>query len=115
MVKITVEPAPSIPTLKIITIRGSIDSVTHKQFDKKIFSVIEQDESNFIFDLSNVHYLSSIGMMCLINYLKFMNDTKRLCKFIKPPEHVYNSLDAAGIAGKLDMYDSIEGAIRSLL
>ena len=40
MVKITIEPAPSIPNLKIITIKGSIDSVTYKQVDKKVFSVI---------------------------------------------------------------------------
>jgi anti-anti-sigma factor len=114
MVKITIEPSPSIPNLKIITIKGSIDSVTYKQVDKEVLSVIEQEESNIILDLSNVHYLSSIGMMSLINYFKFMTDKERLLKFVKPPEHVYNSLEAAGIAGKLDMYNSIEAAIRSL-
>ena len=113
MVKITIEPAPSFPNLKIIMIKGSIDAVTYKQVDKKVFSVMEQEESNIIFDLSNVHYLSSIGMMSLINYLKFMTDKERLLKFVKPPQHVYNSLEAAGIAGKLDMHDTIEAAISS--
>ena len=114
MVKITIEPAPSIPNLKIITIKGSIDSVTYKQIDKKVFSVIEQEESNIIIDLSNVHYLSSIGMMCLINYSKSMTDKGRFLKFVKPLEHVYNSLEAAGIAGKLEMHDTIKAAISSL-
>jgi len=114
MVTITIKPAPDIPNLKIITIKGSIDSVTSKQVDGKVFSVIEKEESNIILDLTKVHYLSSIGMMYLINYLKFMIDKERLLRFVKPPQHVYNSLEVAGIAGKLDMYDSIEAAIRSL-
>jgi anti-anti-sigma factor len=113
MVTIDIKPVPDIPNLKIITVKGSIDAVTSKKVDEKVFSVIEQ-ESNIIIDLSKVHYLSSIGMMFLINYLKFMTDKKRLLKFVKPPEHVHSSLETAGIANKLDMYNSIEAAIRSL-
>jgi anti-anti-sigma factor len=113
MVTIDIKPVPDIPNLKIITVKGSIDAVTSKKVDEKVFSVIEQ-ESNIILDLSKVHYLSSIGMMYLINYLKFMTDKEKLLKFVKPPEHVYNSLETAGIANKLDMYNNIEAAIRSL-
>jgi len=113
MVTIDIKPADDIPNLKIITIKGSIDAVTSKKVDEKVFPVIEQ-ESHIIIDLSKVHYLSSIGMMFLINYLKFMTDNKRLLKFVKPPEHVYNSLETAGIANKLDMYNTIEAAILSL-
>jgi len=113
MVTIDIKPVPDIPNVKIIAVKGSIDAVTSKKVDEKVFSVIEQ-ESNIIFDLSKVHYLSSIGMMYLINYLKFMTDKERLLKFVKPPEHVYNSLETAGIANKLDMYNSIEAAIRTL-
>ena len=113
MVTIDIKPADDIPNLKIITIKGSIDAVTSKKVDEKVFSVIEQ-ESNIIIDLSDVHYLSSIGMMCLINYFKSMTDKERLLKFVKPLQHVHNSLEAAGIAGKLDMHDSIKAAMSSL-
>ena len=113
MVTITIKPEPDIPNLKIITVRGSIDPVTLKQVNEKVMPVIKQEESNIIFDLSRVHYLSSSGMMTLFNYLQFMTDKKRLCKFVKPPENVQNSLEAVGIAGKLDMFDSIEAAISS--
>ena len=114
MITITIESAPSIPGLQIVKIKGSVDSVTYKQVDKKVLALVEQNISNIVIDLSNVHYLSSIGMMCLINYLKLVTDKKRLLKFVKPPDHVYNSMEAAGIANKLDMYSSIEAAIRSL-
>ena len=52
-------------------------------------------------------------MMCLINYFKSMTDKERLLKFVKPLQHVHNSLEAAGIAGKLDMFDTINATINS--
>ena len=112
MVTIAITPVPAVANLQIITVKGSIDAVTSKQVDEKVLSVIDQG-SNIIFDLSKVHYLSSIGMMSLINYLKYTADKKRLCKFVKPPTHVYHGLEVAGIAEKFDMYDTIEAAIRS--
>jgi anti-anti-sigma factor len=113
-ITIAIEKAPDIPNLKIITIRGSFDTVTSKHVDEKIMPVIEKEGSNIILDLSNLEYLSSIGMLRLIKYLTFMADEKRLLKLVKPTKHVYNTLKAAGIAEKFDMYDNIEVAISSL-
>ena len=112
-ITIVIEPSPSIPNLKIITIRGSFDTVTSKHVDEKVLPVIEKEKSNIILDISNLDYLSSIGMLRLINYLKFMADEKRLLKFIKPPKRIYNTLGAAGIARHFDMYDTLEAAISS--
>ena len=114
MVKVTIESVPSITNLKIITIKGTIDSVTYKQVDEEVYSVMEQENTNVVLDLSYVHYVSSMGMICLINYLKYMTDKEKVLKFVRPPQHVQNSLEAAGIAGKFDMYDSLEAAIQSL-
>jgi len=112
-ITIAIEKAPSIPDLKIITIRGSFDTVTSKYIDEKIMPVIEKEESNIILDCSNLEYLSSIGMLRLIKYLTFMSDEKRLLKLVKPTKHVYNSLKAAGIAERFDMYENIEAALSS--
>ena len=112
-ITIVIEPAPSIPNLKIITIRGSFDTVTSKQVDEKVLPIIEKEGSNIILDLSNLEYLSSIGMLRLINYLKLVSNEMRLLKFVKPPKHIYNILGAAGIARHFDMYNSLEAAISS--
>jgi anti-anti-sigma factor len=112
-IKITIEPAPAIPNLEIITIKGTIDSVTYKQVDKEVLSVMEKEESNVILDLSNMVFLSSVGIMCLINYLTFMTNKKKLLKLVKPPQSVYKMLEATGIAKHFDMYDSIEAALSS--
>ena len=112
-ITIAIEPSPSIPNLKIITIRGFFDTVTSKQVDEKVFPIIEKEESNIILDISNLEYLSSIGMLRLINYFKFMSNEMKLLKFVKPPKHIFSSLEAAGIAKHFDMYDSIEAAMSS--
>jgi anti-anti-sigma factor len=112
-ITITIEQAPSIPDLKIITIRGSFDTVTSKQVDEKVLPIIEKEKSNIILDISNLEYLSSIGMLRLINYFKFMSNEMRLLKFVKPPKHIYNTLGAAGIAKYFDIFDNLEAAISS--
>ena len=112
-VTITIEDAPSVPNLKIITIRGSVDIVTSKHVDEKVFPIIEKEGSNIILDLSNLEYLNSIGMLRLTKYLAFMDDGNRLLKFVKPPKNVYDSLEAAGLAKHFDMYDTFEAAISS--
>ena len=112
-ITIAIEPTPSIPNLKIIKIRGSFDAVTSNQVNERVSHVIEQENVNIVLDLSCVDYLSSVGMLCLIKYLTFITDKKRLLKFVKPPKFIYNTFEAAGIAKKLDMYDSTEAAISS--
>jgi anti-anti-sigma factor len=112
-VTITIEDAPSVPNLKIITIRGSFDTVTSKQVDEKVLPIIEKEKSNIILDISNLEYLSSIGMLRLINYFKFMSNEMRLLKFVKPRKHIYSMLGAAGLAKHFDMYDTLEEAMGS--
>jgi anti-anti-sigma factor len=113
-VRINIETYTSIPNLKIITIEGNFHTVTAKQVDEKILPVIEREKTNIILDISNLDYLSSVGILRLIKYLSIMTDEKRVLKFLKPPEHIYNTLLAAGVAAKFDMYDSIlEASINS--
>jgi anti-sigma B factor antagonist len=110
---INIETSPSIPNLQIITIGGNFDTVTAKQIDEKVLPVMEQEKTNLILDISKLDYLSSIGILRLIKYLSFMTDEKRVLKFVKPPEHIYSTFVAAGIASKFDMYESLEAAISS--
>jgi anti-anti-sigma factor len=111
-ITITVEPSPSAPNLKIISIEGSLDSHTTKHVNRKVLPVIEE-ASNVIFDLRNIRYISKTGIACLMNYFVLLNEKKRLLKLIKPPQHVYDTLVLGGLAGRFDIYDSIEAAISS--
>ena len=113
-ITVTIEHYSSLPNLKIVSINGTMDSMTTRQVDEKVFSLIDEDNSNIIFDLSKVAHLSSTGILCLLKYIVSFNDRKRLLKFIKPPQHIYNTFEAAGIVKKFDMYDTIEAAMTTL-
>jgi anti-anti-sigma factor len=113
-ITINIEPASSNPNLKVIKIKGSFDAVTSNQVNERVWHVMQKENVNIVLDLSTLDYLSSIGMLCLIKYVAFMTDEKRLMKFVKPPKHIYSTFEAAGIAKKFDMYDSTDAAISSL-
>lgn len=110
---INIITTPSILNLKIITIKGTFDAVTSMQVDEKVLPVIEQDKSNVILDLSNIDYLSSVGIMCLAQYQILLNDKKRFIKFVKPPQHVFDTLKIIGVAAKFEMFDNLKEAISS--
>jgi anti-sigma B factor antagonist len=110
-VEVTIENVPTISDLKVIAIKGTVDAVTSKYLDEKILPMIEEGKSNIILDLSRIDYLSSTGMMCLIKYLVFSTDKKRILRLIKPSKSVYDTLLIAGIAKHFEIYDSIEAAL----
>jgi len=112
-VNITIEAAPSIANLKIITIKGTLDKVTSVQVNEKVLPIIEKEESNIILDLSNLDFLSSVGMMDLAKYLVLLTDKKRLLKLVKPSKPVYDTMAKMGFAKRFDMYDSLEAAMSS--
>jgi anti-anti-sigma factor len=81
--------------------------------DKKLLPVIEQENSNVILDLSDIDYLSSVGIMCLAQYQIFLTEKQRLLKFVKPPQRVFDTLRIIGFTTKFEMYDSLDAAINS--
>ena len=112
-ISVTVEPFMSITNLKIITIKGTIDISTSKSIDKTILSVIEKGDSHIIIDLSQLDYLSSIGMMSLTNYVLRSRAQMKMMKFIKPAKPIYDTMSVFGFTKRFDMYDSLEEAINT--
>lgn len=113
-VQVLIETSASVPDLKIIAIKGSIDAVTLKQVDEKVLPVIEKEEANVILDLTNLDYLSSTGMMCLIKYLVLLTDKRKSFKLVKPPQNVYDTLRVAGIAKHFDIYENVDAALQAI-
>jgi anti-sigma B factor antagonist len=111
---VTIEPHARIPTLKIITVKGSIDGITYEQVEEKILPIIEQEAPNVILDLTQVDYLNSMGVMTIIKFHLLLTDKNRSFKIIKPPKFVYGILHVAGLTHHFDMYDSMEAAMSTL-
>jgi len=112
-ISVTVEPSPSITNLKIITIKGTFDISTSKRIDKTILSVIEKGDSHIIIDLSQLDYLSSIGMMSLTNYVLRSRVQMKMVKFIKPVKPIYDTMSVFGFTKRFDMHDKLEEAVNT--
>jgi anti-sigma B factor antagonist len=113
--EVIIEDVPEKAGVKVITIKGAIDAVTSTSVDEKVLPVIERGDANIILDLSNVEYLSSTGMMCLIRYLVYSTGRRRIFRLVKPPQNVYGTLQVAGIARHFDICDSVQEAIGRLM
>ena len=113
-VTVTIESIFSIPNLKIITIRGTVNRDTSFKVDEKVMPVIEKEESNIILNLSGLDYLSSVGMMSIVRYLVVCKDRKKLFKLVRPPKSVHDTMVVFGIGNKFDIYDNIEAAMSTL-
>jgi anti-anti-sigma factor len=111
MATVIIDTNPSTTDLKIIAIQGSMDTVSLAQIDEKVLPIVDEGKSDIIFDLANLNFLSSIGMMKIIKYFISMTNKKRLFMLIKPPENIYEALKTAGVAKHLNMFDSREDAI----
>jgi len=112
-IAITIELSPSIPNLTIITMKGNLDLATSKYVDEKVLPVMETGESNFILDVSELDYLSSIGMMSLTKYQLLLTKEKRFLKLIKPPKPIYDTMTVFGFTKRFEIYDTVVEAISS--
>jgi anti-anti-sigma factor len=114
MTDVTIKNHSSIPNLKVITIKGSIDGVSYEYVERMLLPVIEQEGSNIILDLTNVDYLNSMGVMSIIKFHLLSTDNNRFCKIIKPPKFVYGILHVAGLTHHFDIYENMEAAMNTL-
>jgi anti-anti-sigma factor len=113
-VTITIETSPTMPHLKIITLRGTIDTRTLKHIDEKVLPVLENEESKVIFDVSDLDFFSSVGVLFLKKYLLLLQYTKKLIMLVKPSKPSYYSTAIFGFRKKFYTYDRGEAAINIL-
>jgi anti-anti-sigma factor len=112
-IAITIEHSPSMPNITIITLKGNLDLSTSKHVDEKVLPVMETGESDFILDVSDLDYLSSIGMMSLTKYQLLLTKKKRFLKLIKPPKPIYDTMAVFGFTKRFEIYDTVVEAISS--
>jgi anti-sigma B factor antagonist len=96
---------------RIIAVKGIMDAVTSKQVDDNLLPVIDEGNSNIVLDLTDLEYVSSAGIMCLIRYHVLMVNKQKQLKLVKPPDPVHNTLKIAGIAKYFSIHDNVQEAL----
>lgn len=113
VVKIVIEDAAGRTDTKIITIIGSLDSVTSIQAEKNIGPLIEQ-EKHIIVDCTDLSYVNSTGLAFLLKCYIQMKRREGDFKIVNPNKLIYEIMDITGALNLLEVYNSREEAIKSV-
>lgn len=92
MLNITVEKNDSAA---VFSLKGRIDTMTAPDFEKSVMQTI--DTSNeFVFDFSEVQYISSAGLRVLLKTQKLLNASSGTMKLIGVGEPVMEVFEITG-------------------
>jgi anti-sigma B factor antagonist len=96
----------------LLTISGRIDSYTSPRIKDALNDLISKERCNIVVDLAAVTYLSSSGMLTLINGLKHCQQSERgNVVLVNVSGVVLNSLKLAGFDRLFEIYDDVMTAI----
>ena len=98
----------------LVKATGRIDSNTSPQLAEAFNTIIEDENFNIAFDMSDVDFISSAG-------LRVMIDVQKTCKqrnrgemvLASVPERIYEALDLAGFVPLFKFFDTVVEAVGS--
>jgi anti-sigma B factor antagonist len=98
----------------IIDVKGRVDSVAAPEFEKRLDELINQGETRIIFNLSELDYISSAGLRCILVMVKNLEDQKGKIVLAAAKPSVVKVLEISGIAAVIPISESIETALAQM-
>lgn len=96
----------------LMSISGRVDSYTSPMIEDALNALLADGHCNIVVDLQDVTYLSSSGMLTLINALKQCKQANRgKIVLANVSERVLNSLELAGFNRLFEIYDDVVTAV----
>ena len=97
----------------LVEISGRVDSYTSPKIKDALNDLLAEGRSCVVLDLKDVTYLSSSGMLTLINTLKQCQETERgkLLLASVPPQ-ILNSLELAGFNQLFEIFEDADEAVK---
>ncbi|MFA4838240.1 MAG: STAS domain-containing protein [Candidatus Neomarinimicrobiota bacterium] len=104
-----------INNINIISIQGRLDSNTAGELEQRLLPTIDQGETHFILDFSELDYISSAGLRVLLQAAKKINAVcgKMAICAVKP--EVKEVFDIAGLTIIFKMFDNPDSAVKAIL
>lgn len=96
----------------LIEVSGRVDSYTSPKLGEALSAMLAEGRAKVVLDLKAVTYLSSSGMLTLINALKQCQqaDQGNVLLANVPPQ-ILNSLELAGFNRLFEIYDDVVTAV----
>ena len=94
----------------ILGLQGKLDAISSPVFSEKIFSIIGENEKNFLIDCSNLDYISSAGIRVLFETAFKLEDLSGRLTFCSLSDNVRKIFDMVDLSSEFSIYVSEEEA-----
>lgn len=100
--------------INIVAVKGRLDAVAVPDFEIKMADLLNQGEKKFILDLSELEFISSAGLRCILVIVKSLRgqDGKLSLAAMKPT--VYGVLKLSGFVEILPFNDTVAEALAEM-
>ena len=88
--KFSVSMAKTNETTRVLTVSGNISAATANQFERKINDAFDLGAKTIIINMTNVHFLSSMGIRVILASYKKALKLEGSLKIERPSESVRN-------------------------
>lgn len=98
----------------LLHIEGRIDSYSASRVDSTLNQLVEDGQYNLLLDMQDVTYISSSGMLTLVNWQKKLQQKSRgEIALATIPELVLSSFELAGFDQLFKIYSNSDLAVES--
>ncbi len=99
--------------VNILSAEQKLDINSSPDLEKKIISLSDSGEKNFILDLTNLNYISSSGLRVILLGVKKASASGGKFVLAGIQDHVKSVFDIAGFTSMLSIYPTVDDALKS--
>jgi anti-sigma B factor antagonist len=104
----------TVNDIVVVVIEGRLDANTSGALEARFLQLVEEGRTRFVFDLSNLAYVSSAGLRVLLVAAKKMKAVKGSLALIQMTENVKEVFDMSGFSAIFTIYATEAEAINAL-
>ncbi|MBL0712504.1 MAG: STAS domain-containing protein [Desulfosarcina sp.] len=101
----------SVFCFKII---GRLDAVTSEEAEPQIMDQVREGQGPFLFDISEMEYISSAGLRVFLATAKEIKRNERRFALCAPNANVRNIFEISGFASFFPIFDTFEDGLKQL-
>ena len=97
--------------VKIVGLRGRLDANSFPAVEKQLQAVVDQGEKRLVLDLSELTYISSLGLRVFIAVAKEIQKANGKLALAGLNDHIYEIFKIARFTNIFSIYPSCEEAV----
>ena len=100
--------------VKIVGLRGRLDAHTSPTAEKKLMELADLNEQKFVFDFSELTFISSCGLGLLLKVAKNVQKADGKLALAGLNNYVHEGFEIAGFTGIFSIFPACEEAVAHL-